>query len=322
MKREYCVYKHTLPNGKCYIGQTKQNPKYRFGNGDGYKGCRYFYSAIQKYGWENIKHEILIDNLTQKEADYYEKYYIDLYRSNNKEYGYNLRSGGTAGYKYTDEVKRLMAEKQTGRRQSAETRLKHSEALKRYYATHEVSEETRQKLKAANTGKSHPLSEKAKEKAIQNIKHHQFRKGHAPSEKAMQTLREKNSRRVIQWDLSGTKIKEYASITEASRVNGLTVNAVGNCVRGYTLTTNGYFWTYADKPLDISSVDMNRLAKSVNTINKPRKILQITPGGNLVKEFCSISDAKKETGLLHIGEVLRNRRRTAGGYIWRYADGN
>lgn len=68
MKKEYCVYMHTFPNGKVYIGQTKQNPKYRFKNGNGYKGCTYVYSAIKKYGWENIKHEILIDNLSREEV--------------------------------------------------------------------------------------------------------------------------------------------------------------------------------------------------------------------------------------------------------------
>lgn len=284
MKNEYCVYMHTLPNGKCYIGQTKQKPEYRFRNGDGYKGCRYFYSAIQKYGWEKIKHEILIDDLTQKEADYYEKYYITLYRSNNKEYGYNLRSGGTAGYEYTDEVKRLIAEKQTGRKQSAETRLKHSEALKRYYATYEVSEETRQKLRRANKGqfkkgvshecspetrkkisealrdrKGKPLTEKerkhlsevmkARETTIQmleNIMPHQFQKGHPPNEKSMNTLRQKYSKKVVQYDLNGNEIAIHSSITEASKAIGMSTNAVGNAVRGYTKTAGGYVWGYAD----------------------------------------------------------------------------
>ena len=36
--REYSVYKHTFPNGKVYIGITKQNPLKRWRNGTGYKG--------------------------------------------------------------------------------------------------------------------------------------------------------------------------------------------------------------------------------------------------------------------------------------------
>lgn len=284
MNRDYCVYMHIFPNGKRYIGQTKRKPKYRFGNGEGYKGCRYVYSAIQKYGWENIKHEILADNLTQKGADYYEKYYIALYRSDNKEYGYNLRSGGTAGYKYTDEVRKLMSEKQKGRKQSAETRRKHSESIKKWYATHEVSEETRQKLRRPNKGqfkkgvphecstetrkkisealtgrKGKPLTEAERKhlsevmkargttaQMLKNITPHQFKKGHPPNEKSMNTLRQKLSKKVIQYDINGNEIATHASITEASKAIGMSENAVGNAVRGYTKTAGGYIWRYAD----------------------------------------------------------------------------
>lgn len=63
----YCVYKHTSPSGKVYIGQTSINPLDRWQNGKGYKK-QAFYNAIKKYGWENIKHEILYDNLTKEEA--------------------------------------------------------------------------------------------------------------------------------------------------------------------------------------------------------------------------------------------------------------
>lgn len=32
----YCVYKHTSPSGKVYVGITKLKPKYRWNNGKGY----------------------------------------------------------------------------------------------------------------------------------------------------------------------------------------------------------------------------------------------------------------------------------------------
>ena len=35
--KNFIVYKHTSPNGKVYIGITKQNPKQRWGNGSGYR---------------------------------------------------------------------------------------------------------------------------------------------------------------------------------------------------------------------------------------------------------------------------------------------
>lgn len=62
--KDYCVYKHTLPNNKVYIGITKQIPSLRWANGRGYKHSNYFYNAILKYGWLNIRHEILRDCLT------------------------------------------------------------------------------------------------------------------------------------------------------------------------------------------------------------------------------------------------------------------
>ena len=63
----YKIYKHTFPNGKVYIGLTSQEPKKRWGSdGNGYYGQKYIYRAIKKYGWKNIKHEILFDNLSKK----------------------------------------------------------------------------------------------------------------------------------------------------------------------------------------------------------------------------------------------------------------
>lgn len=32
----YCVYKHTSPSGKVYVGITELKPKYRWNNGKGY----------------------------------------------------------------------------------------------------------------------------------------------------------------------------------------------------------------------------------------------------------------------------------------------
>lgn len=94
--KKYCIYKHINNiNKKIYIGQTCQIPTYRWGkNGDGYKNSPHFYSAIQKYGWENFDHEILYTNLTKEQANELEKQLIQKYKSRNPEYGYNSQIGG------------------------------------------------------------------------------------------------------------------------------------------------------------------------------------------------------------------------------------
>lgn len=91
----YTVYKHTCPNGKVYIGITKQKPERRWGgNGIGYKENEYFYRAIEKYGWDNIKHEIIAEGLTEDEADAMEIELISKYRATDRNCGYNRHFGG------------------------------------------------------------------------------------------------------------------------------------------------------------------------------------------------------------------------------------
>lgn len=91
----YCVYMHTnLVNGKKYVGLTGRNVKERWlSNGDGYK-VQPFYKAIKKYGLENFSHEILASGLSKDEACELEKYYIKKYQTNEREYGYNMSTGG------------------------------------------------------------------------------------------------------------------------------------------------------------------------------------------------------------------------------------
>lgn len=93
----YCLYKHTnLITGKVYIGITKQKPNRRWHNGLGYKHNKYFYRAIQKYGWGNFKHEILYENLSFEQANQKEMQLIAEYDSTNRDNGYNIHCGGDA----------------------------------------------------------------------------------------------------------------------------------------------------------------------------------------------------------------------------------
>ena len=98
--KEYKVYMHTFPNNKRYIGITKQDINKRWSNGCHYKN-QFVFRAIEKYGWENIKHEILFDNLSKEEACKLEQKLIRKYKSNQKEYGYNHSIGGEIGKKST-----------------------------------------------------------------------------------------------------------------------------------------------------------------------------------------------------------------------------
>lgn len=59
-KKPYYIYIHTCPNYWTYVGMSQQ-PKQRWNKGEGYKENKDFYDAIQKFGWNNIKHEIVAE---------------------------------------------------------------------------------------------------------------------------------------------------------------------------------------------------------------------------------------------------------------------
>lgn len=96
----WTVYRHTTPSGKVYIGITGRPPHKRWGK-EGYyylNGPRrnlYFKRAILKYGWNNIKHEIVQTGLSKVQACELERALIGKY----KEVGlcYNLIEGGQVG---------------------------------------------------------------------------------------------------------------------------------------------------------------------------------------------------------------------------------
>lgn len=110
----YTVYKHTSPSGKVYIGITSMIPKERWKNGKGYSTCLLFDRAIKKYGWENIKHEILFTGLTKEEAERKESELIASYKANDGRYGYNIENGGGSVGKHSPETLRKMSENRKG----------------------------------------------------------------------------------------------------------------------------------------------------------------------------------------------------------------
>ena len=106
MANNWSLYVHIIPkeitglsHDKYYVGITSKNPRKRWGNGNGYqrKGMEIFWNEIKKYGWNNIRHVVLLQNLTKEHASEMERLYIQIFRSNNPEYGYNKNAGGFGG---------------------------------------------------------------------------------------------------------------------------------------------------------------------------------------------------------------------------------
>lgn len=225
--RNYCVYKHTCPNGKVYIGITGQNPLSRWNKGNGYMDNEHFFRAITKYGWDNIQHEILFEGLTKEEACAREKELIKAYKSNISKYGYNKSSGGES---------------------PAEGAVFSEEARKKLSAVHKgvpFTEEHKNKIRIGHIGKCHTEETKRK---ISLSKQGQL-KGISKTEVHKRKIREaqigeKNhaAKPVIQYDCSGHIIMRYGSIKEAQRITGCSASNIARCCKGIMQTANGFIW--------------------------------------------------------------------------------
>lgn len=93
---DYCVYAHiNKVNQKIYIGITSNRQK-RW-RASSYTECPYFSKAIQKYGWDNFDHIIIIDQVPKQVAEECEKYLIKKYNTTDRNKGYNISAGGSGG---------------------------------------------------------------------------------------------------------------------------------------------------------------------------------------------------------------------------------
>ena len=152
--KNYSVYAHIVPKelskkdvDKIYIGITCLIPENRWRNGKGYRHNTHFYNAIKKYGWDNLKHIIIIENVSEDVAKECEKALISKYNTQNNKYGYNKTTGGDTALfgvengfygkhhtKETLEKIRKTKESHGKYHHSEEVKKKISEASKRMWA--------------------------------------------------------------------------------------------------------------------------------------------------------------------------------------------
>jgi group I intron endonuclease len=225
MEKKYCVYQHVnLINGKIYIGITKRTLEERSGaNGINYHTSPYFYSAIQKYGWDNFQHNILYSELTKEDACALEIQLIKEMRTQDSKYGYNIMEGGSAPT-IPDSVRKIMSEKMKGNKNglgkacSEEKKQKIREAQK----GRKLTEDHKRKLSEAKRGKTYaPLSEERKRK-ISN------------SHKKKQVYCEELKR-------------VFSSIQECARELGLNATNICACCKGKHSSHHGYHFRYFEE---------------------------------------------------------------------------
>lgn len=260
----YCVYKHTGPEGKVYIGITKRKPEKRWNSGRGYESNRYFFRAIQKYGWGNFEHEILESGLTQAEAEEKERYYIRLYDSTNPDNGYNIEAGGIYGSaKFTDDMREAWSER--GKRvteahpelltimhdahreyfSDPKNHKKHSETLKRYYAEHS---EARERISQENKAR---WTDEFRERFGETQRRVQ---GTKTARQRARDTHKWQMKPVEQLDLDGNVVARFDGVGDAVRATGICRTNICSVLNhrktkagNERQTAGGYKWRYIEE---------------------------------------------------------------------------
>lgn len=232
-------------NNKKYIGQTtrtltKRIYEYKSAYNNNRYYNQYLLNAFNKYGWDNFEFSVIdtaqsIDELNNKEI----KYILD-YKSNNKEFGYNIESGGCnaipdidtlnkmskshLGVKQTDNwIKKRIAiagsdeAKKYGRKKSIQEKLELSKKSPKYWLGKNRDETTKEKI--SRTKKENGLSKKQKEvicKKVYKINSH-----------------------------NNKIIEVFESTSHASKIIGVNQSTISRWCK-YNKIIDDYFWTYND----------------------------------------------------------------------------
>lgn len=215
----------------------------------------YFMKAIKKYGWDNFQHEILFEGLTKEQAELKEIELIALYKSDQREYGYNIEHGGNsigkhseetkkkigmanrgnsswiAGKHHSQETKEKMRKIKTGKQLPDAIKIKISKAHKDV----KLSKEHVEKIANSNRGKKRTAEQKAH---ISNaLKGH---KGVKHTQETKDRIASKLSKHI---KCVETGIV-YDSIRGAERQTGISSGGIVGCLKGRHHTAGGYHWEY------------------------------------------------------------------------------
>ncbi len=158
-----------MVSGKVYIGQAVdilkrwKNHKIEFKFN---RNSKYLQSAYNKYGYLNIAFYVVeFCEPSKSILDKREQYWMDLYNSYDRKYGYNLSptaGGSCTSYKHSDKTKALLSAKRKNKLRTEEAKAAIKAGWEKRKARGPVSEETKRKLSKSHKGKSHSKEIKLK----------------------------------------------------------------------------------------------------------------------------------------------------------------
>lgn len=300
MEDRYTLYKHTnLINGKVYFGLTKNTMEERAKkDGSAYKQCTYFYNAIQKYGWDNFSHEVVAELLSKEQASFYEKTMIKVYRTNEREYGYNIQPGGLhAGGMSPEGFERFIHASMEANKKPVVSFSRDGKRLKEFPSITEA---------ALFYGVSDSGIESALSQGNKTCKGMLFRfSSDVPGfvDMSEEYLNEhvrvrhyKNGKHakcadVVLFDSDGKRIAEFGSSKECAQYLGVYHGGVSGVLTGRHNTVRGCYVRLKSDVGDAESICVDGIDQS-NRMG----VALVDDMGNIVESFVSLTQAAKSVG--------------------------
>lgn len=278
-EKKYTVYMHVFPDGKRYVGATRQALRKRWRNGRGYKNQKRLFDAIASAGWDNIDHVVVEENLLETEAQALERKLIAEYKTQDERFGYNTKNGGQVFGEHSEEFLTALRERMTDNKYCVGRKLsqKHIDALvasnkgqhrpskhkgECFLSNDAISRireasiarwkdpEYRQRMKENHPsmkGENNPMfgkrhSEETKEKIRQKALGRKV-----SDERRLQMSERAHKKRVNCLSKDMEIIKTYNSIKEAAEDVGARSTNISFCCKNKNRTIKGFYWRYADE---------------------------------------------------------------------------
>lgn len=164
---------------------------------------------------------------------------------------------------------------------------------------YKISEKTREKMSNVKLGENNPFYKKKHTKEWVDM--------------ISKINRENKSVPILQIDPETKQIiKEYDSITVASKELGCTVQAISRCLSKLSNTSMGYIWHYKNKNYSEEDFEIkNNKTKRVGKFDKNT--------GELLKIYNSLVEAGKENNIKphNISNTIIGNQKTSGDFIWK-----
>lgn len=335
-----------MVNGKRYLGQKSFDDNYKWKNYLGSGSA--FKSAVRKYGKENFSRNIICfcDSLEElNKSEYDLSVFLNVLEDKN---WYNLcyGGGGVSGLIVSDDTKNKMSEAQRnrwtdelkekwskkfsgecnpcyGKHHSDETKNVISKIqsvpviqlgldgkyIAEFKSGREASEITGVDETTINKCCLGKLHSKSGGKFLWV-----YKKDYDPHNDI--TYDNNTLRPVVQLDKLGNFIAEYSTIKDASINTNIYDSSITMCCKGNYNHAGEYIWIYKEE------YDPSKTYVYKNPVYK--EVVQIDTNGNIIATYESIVEASRITGINNstISRCLAKDGSMAGGFVWKYADGD